>query len=208
MKTAEEIMTTDVITVSPDTEIAKAAKIMMEKRINGIPVVDSGKLIGILCQSDLIAQQKKFPIPSLFTFLDGYISLTSERHLEKEVQKIAAATVDQAMTPDPVTVSPGTSIEKIAGLMASKPGYSEADRKKSYDARKAEYLKLLSREKSPHAEWALLTEIGFLGWVTCAFIFIFKGFTATGAFQSRPALRWAGGWLVCYGLWIWGLFRV
>ena len=120
MKTAEEIMTTDVITVSPDTEIAKAAKIMMEKRINGIPVVDSGKLIGILCQSDLIAQQKKFPIPSLFTFLDGYISLTSERHLEKEVQKIAAATVDQAMTPDPVTVSPGTSIEKIAGLMVDR----------------------------------------------------------------------------------------
>jgi CBS domain-containing protein len=120
MKTAEEIMTTDVITVSPNTEIAKAAKIMMEKRINGIPVVDSGKLIGILCQSDLIAQQKKFPIPSLFTFLDGYISLTSERHFEKEVQKIAAATVDQAMTPDPVTVSPGTSIEEIAGLMVDR----------------------------------------------------------------------------------------
>ena len=98
--------------------------------------------------------------------------------------------------------------EKIAGLMASKPAYSAAERKKSYDARKTEYLKLLSREKSPHPEWALLTEIGFFGWVACAFIFIFKGFTATGAFQARPALRWAGGWLACYSLWIWGLFRV
>ncbi len=98
--------------------------------------------------------------------------------------------------------------EKIAGLMASKPAYSAAEQKKSYDERKAEYLKLLSREKPPHPEWALLTEIGFWGWVTCAFGFIFRGFTATGAFQARPALRWAGGWLVCYGLWIWGLFRV
>ena len=120
MKIAEEIMTTDVITVSPNTEIAKAAKIMTEKRINGLPVVDSGKLVGILCQSDLIAQQKKFPIPSLFTFLDGYISLTSEKHLEKEVQKIAAATVDQAMTPHPVTVSPSTPIEEIASLMVDR----------------------------------------------------------------------------------------
>jgi len=120
MKIAEEIMTTDVITVSPNTEIAKAAKIMTEKRINGLPVVDSGKLVGILCQSDLIAQQKKFPIPSLFTFLDGYISLTSEKHLEKEVQKIAAATVDQAMTPHPVTVSPNTPIEEIASLMVDR----------------------------------------------------------------------------------------
>jgi CBS domain-containing protein len=120
MKIAEKIMTTDVITVSPDMEIVKAAKIMMEKRINGLPVVDSGKLVGILCQSDLIAQQKKFPIPSLFTFLDGYISLTSEKHLEKEVQKIAAATVDQAMTPHPVTVSPSTPIEEIASLMVDR----------------------------------------------------------------------------------------
>ena len=120
MNTAEKIMTTDVITVSPNTEIVKAAKIMMEKRINGLPVVDSGKLVGILCQSDLIAQQKKFPIPSLFTFLDGYISLTSEKHLEKEVQKIAAATVDQAMTPNPVTVSPITPIEEIASLMVDR----------------------------------------------------------------------------------------
>ena len=120
MKIAEKIMTTDVITVSPNTEIAKAAKIMTEKQINGLPVVDSGKLVGILCQSDLIAQQKKFPIPSLFTFLDGYISLTSEKHLEKEVQKIAAATVDQAMTPHPVTVSPSTPIEEIASLMVDR----------------------------------------------------------------------------------------
>lgn len=98
--------------------------------------------------------------------------------------------------------------EKIAGLMASKPAYSATEQQKSHDQRKAEYLELLSREKSPHPEWALLTEIGFWGWVTCAFVFIFRGFTATGAFQARPALRWAGGWLVCYGLWIWGLFRV
>ena len=120
MKIAEEIMTTDVITVSPNTEIAKAAKIMTEKRINGLPVVDSGKLVGILCQSDLIAQQKKFPIPSLFTFLDGYISLTSGRHLEKEIQKIAAVTVDQAMTSNPVTVSPSTPVEEIASLMVDR----------------------------------------------------------------------------------------
>jgi len=98
--------------------------------------------------------------------------------------------------------------EKIATLMASKPAYSKTEQKKSFEERKAEYLQLLSREKSPHAEWALLTEVGFFGWVTCAFIFILKGFTATGAFQTRPALRWAGGWLVCYVLWIWGMFRV
>jgi len=98
--------------------------------------------------------------------------------------------------------------EKIAALMASQPAYSDTGRNKSYDERKVENLELLSREKPPHAEWALLMEIGFWGWMTCAFLFIFKGFTPKGAFQARPALAWAGGWSLCYGLWVWGLFRV
>jgi len=111
-------MTREVITLSPETEIFKAAKILLENRINGVPVVDkSGKLVGILCQSDLIAQQKKLPIPSVFTFLDGFIAMSSIKQMEKEVQKIAATTVAQAMTANPVTVRPDHRIETVAALM-------------------------------------------------------------------------------------------
>jgi len=118
MLTAKDIMKTDVITVSSETEIIYAAKLLLENHINGVPVVDKGgKLAGILCQSDIIAQQKKLPIPSLFSFLDGFISLSSMKNLEKEVQKIAATTVSHAMTPNPVTVRSDTLIEVIAALM-------------------------------------------------------------------------------------------
>jgi CBS domain-containing protein len=118
MLTVKDIMTREIITVSPETEIIQATKLLLENRINGIPVTDeTGKLVGILCQSDLIAQQKKLPIPSFFTFLDGLITLTSMKQLEKQVQKIAAITVAQAMTPNPVTVHPDTDIEKVAALM-------------------------------------------------------------------------------------------
>jgi len=117
---AKDIMTTDLITVSPDMEIVKAAKILLEKGVNGIPVVDGGKLVGILCQSDLIAQQKKLPVPSMFTLLDGLIPLGSTKQFEKAFQKIAATTVADAMTADPVTVNPETSVEEIAGLMVDR----------------------------------------------------------------------------------------
>jgi CBS domain-containing protein len=120
---AKDIMTTDVITVSPETEILQAAKILLKKHINGLPVLNAdGRLVGILCQSDLIAQQKKLPTPSLFTLLDGYIPLTSLKHIEKEMQKIAATTVAHAMTSDPVTVTPETTLEEVATLMVNK-GY-------------------------------------------------------------------------------------
>jgi CBS-domain-containing membrane protein len=80
MLKVKDIMTKDIITVTPDTEVVKAAKILLEKRINGLPVVDdSGKLVGILCQSDLIAQQKSIPIPSLFTLLEGFMPLTTRK---------------------------------------------------------------------------------------------------------------------------------
>jgi CBS-domain-containing membrane protein len=118
MLKAKDIMTKELITVSPETEIVHATKLLLENRINGVPVIDeTGKLVGILCQSDLIAQQKKLPVPSFFTFLDGLITLTSMKQFEKEVQKIAAITVSQAMTPNPVVVRPDTGIEEVAALM-------------------------------------------------------------------------------------------
>lgn len=121
MLTAKDIMSTSIITVSPDTDVARAAKLLLENHINGIPVVEpSGQVVGILCQSDLIAQQKKISLPSLFTLLDGFISLTSTKSLEKEFTKISAIKVSEAMTADPVTVSPNTTIEEIATLMVNR----------------------------------------------------------------------------------------
>jgi CBS domain-containing protein len=118
MITVRDIMTNELITVTQDMDIAGAAKILLDNRINGVPVVDdSGQLVGILCQSDLITQQKKLPIPTLFTFLDGLIRLTSMKQLEKQVGKIAALTVSKAMTPNPVTVNLDTRLETVAALM-------------------------------------------------------------------------------------------
>ena len=118
MAKAKNIMTTEVVTVLPETPIAEAAKLLIESHFNGLPVVDkAGRLTGIICQDDLIFQQKKIPIPSFFTVLDGLIPLSSEKSIEKEVRKIAAVTVENAMTPDPVTVGPEAGIEDIASLM-------------------------------------------------------------------------------------------
>ena len=59
MLKVKDIMTREVKTVSPETEITQAAKLLLAERINGVPVIsETGELVGILCQSDLIAQQK------------------------------------------------------------------------------------------------------------------------------------------------------
>lgn len=124
MKTARDIMTQNPVTVTPETTITDAVKILLEKRFNGLPVVKDGKLVGILCQSDLVAQQQKFDVPSMFTIFDGYLSLSSWNKAEQEFRKMNALIVEQAMTRDPVTTKPGTPLEDVASLMVKTKYYS------------------------------------------------------------------------------------
>lgn len=125
MLKAKDIMTSGALTLNPENDVATAAKLLLEKHLNGVPVVDKdGKLVGVICQSDLVAQQKSVSLPSLFTILDGFISFSSQDELEKEVNKIAATKVEHAMTADPVTIKPETDIEEIADLMVERKLYT------------------------------------------------------------------------------------
>lgn len=121
MRTAQDIMTTEVITISPGADITEAAKILLDKGVNGLPVVDdAGHLVGILCQSDLVRMQKNLPIPSLFTLLDGFVPLSSSALLEAEVKRIAASKVSDAMSTKVVTIAADMTIDEIAALMVDK----------------------------------------------------------------------------------------
>ncbi len=121
MTQARDLMAKDVLTVTPETSISHAASLLLQYHINGMPVVDEeNNLVGIICQSDIITQQKKLPLPTIFTLLDGIIPLTSMSHMEKEVQKMAATRVNEAMTPDPTSVTPDTELEEMAEIMVTK----------------------------------------------------------------------------------------
>lgn len=114
-------MAKDVLSVTPETSIPQAASLLLQYHVNGMPVVDEeNNLVGIICQSDIITQQKKLPLPTIFTLLDGIIPLTSMSHMEKEVQKMAATRVNEAMTPNPTSVTPDTELEEMAEIMVSK----------------------------------------------------------------------------------------
>jgi CBS-domain-containing membrane protein len=118
---AKDIMTPDPLVVRPETEIPEAARLLLDKNINGIPVVnDNNDLVGIICQSDLVAMQRKVPLPSLFTLLDSLLPLNSWSKMEKEIKKIAAARVEDAMTPDPQSVDLDTGLEELAEIMVLK----------------------------------------------------------------------------------------
>ena len=55
----EDIMTKDLITVSPEADLEEAADIMTEHDIKRLPVIYEGKLVGIVSASDLITYEKR-----------------------------------------------------------------------------------------------------------------------------------------------------
>jgi CBS domain-containing protein len=118
-------MSSKVVSVTPDTDIPTAARLMVDNKYNGLPVVSKdGTLVGIICQSDLISQQKKLNVPTLFTVLDGIIPMRSMSDLDAEMRKIAASKVSEAMTAAPTTVRPSTPIDEIASLMVDNQYHS------------------------------------------------------------------------------------
>jgi CBS domain-containing protein len=49
------VMGTEVVTTSPDTSLIEAARILTERKIGCLPVIDNGRLVGILTEGDFVA---------------------------------------------------------------------------------------------------------------------------------------------------------
>lgn len=60
--TARDVMTSNVVTISEDENLTKAAKVMLEKRISGLPVIDGkGKLAGVITKTDITKAVASLP---------------------------------------------------------------------------------------------------------------------------------------------------
>ena len=51
----KDVMATDVLTTTPDTPLAEAARVLMERKIGCLPVIEDGRLVGILTEGDFVA---------------------------------------------------------------------------------------------------------------------------------------------------------
>ncbi|MCI5207893.1 MAG: CBS domain-containing protein [Candidatus Electrothrix sp. ATG2] len=118
---AHNLMTENVIAVTKDTEVRELAKILTENKISGVPVLDeSGKLAGVVTESDLIFQNKKVHIPTAVAILDAFFFLESPEKMEQEMKKMAGVTVGDIYAAEVVSVQKDTPLDELATLMAEK----------------------------------------------------------------------------------------
>ncbi|MGD9819430.1 MAG: CBS domain-containing protein [Desulfomonilaceae bacterium] len=121
----KDCMTTNVITVGLDVTLRELAKILHENNINGVPVVDSdNKVIGVVCESDLVDQNTPLHIPTVFVILDSIIPIENPWRLQKDFKKISATTVEDVYSFPAVCVEPDTDITEAAQIMTTKKFYT------------------------------------------------------------------------------------
>lgn len=121
MLTARDIMTREVITVSPEAAIPEVAQLLESRRISGLPVVDrEGKLVGIITQSDLVQRARDLELPPAVNLLDLHLFLETPAGFRRRLEKMLGATVQEVMTPRPVTVTPKATVPEMADLMNRK----------------------------------------------------------------------------------------
>lgn len=120
MLKAKDIMTKEVITVQQGATVEALARILIDKKISGVPVVDEEKkMTGIVTENDLIRQNQPLHIPTVIRLFDAFILLGSDR-MEDEIKKMAATTVGEICTRKVVSIKEETSLDEIATIMAEK----------------------------------------------------------------------------------------
>ena len=121
LKSVAEVMTREPITVKAETPLREAIKILAEKRISGLPVVDdAGHLIGIISETDLMWQQAGVTPPAYFVIFDSIIYLKNPVEYERELHKALGQTVGEVMNEKPVTISPDKPLREAAKIMRDR----------------------------------------------------------------------------------------
>jgi CBS domain-containing protein len=107
-------------TLGPDETVEGAIKLFAESGISGAPVVDGGRLVGIVTEGDLIFRDADVKAPGFLDILGGIIPLGNWDEYRDEALKSAGVTVDEVMTSELITIPPDATLAEASTIMAEQ----------------------------------------------------------------------------------------
>ncbi len=119
----KDVMNSDVVSCKPDDEISSAAQLLKEQNISGLPVVDGGKVVGIVTEADVL-KLLKVPehgglwLPSPFEVIEIPIrELINWEETKHMLTNIGTKPVKEIMESEVYTISADSSIEDASSMM-------------------------------------------------------------------------------------------
>ncbi len=148
-----DIMTTSIVTVKPTTPVPLIARAMVDNHFTGLPVMRKETVVGIVTDSDLVAQKSNIHPPQFLSAMHSFIMLRSSASVENEIQKLLGSKAEDIMTSPVVFVRPNDSISKLATKMveskANPVPVIDNNGKLVGIVSRHDLLKLVGREDTP-----------------------------------------------------------
>lgn len=123
MKLVRDYMKINVISLDPETSIFDAAKIFSEHNISGAPVVENGKVVGVISVTDIV-RFMKMKLPKSEIYPESHALALIISNLVKEqiefrrwIERISQTKVRNLMSTDVISIQPDKSILEAVNIM-------------------------------------------------------------------------------------------
>lgn len=127
-RSAAEVMRCDVVTVRPDLSLRELETVLLRERIQGAPVVEGGRVVGVVSRSDVVRQLKleEERITAASYYLEPFdaehrAAAEDDRILEGVGARVAKLRVRDVMIEDVVSVAPDATLGEVARCMLERP---------------------------------------------------------------------------------------
>jgi CBS domain-containing protein len=123
MKTAADIMSSDVPSVAPDDDARRAIDLLAHTDLGAVAVVDGDRqVVGIVSESDLVLsdEESDLHLPHYLNIMGGIVFVGSMKGFEERLDKAFATKVSELMTADPVVAHDYEAADRVAKKIADK----------------------------------------------------------------------------------------
>lgn len=113
-----DVMTTDVVFISPDDRVTDAMERLVTAEVDAAPVLDDGRLVGMLSTSDLIVRGSRLHMPTMVNLLGATLELPGEKKkFDEDLAKKLGGSVTEVMSDETVSIGPDATVEEAATSM-------------------------------------------------------------------------------------------
>lgn len=118
--TVREVMRTPAPTVATTDSVATVARTLVEHGIPGVPVLDDGRLVGIITESDLVAREADVSMPTMVPFLDALFVADAGTPFEEDLRRVLAQTAGELMSSPVYSIRARATLSEVATFLIER----------------------------------------------------------------------------------------
>lgn len=113
----KEVMRREVPIAGPKASVGDLARLMVDHRVPGVPIIENDELVGIVTEGDLIQREADVDIPAVATLFDAILMADAGEPFEEELRHVLATTAGELMSSPVVSIRDIATLSELATLM-------------------------------------------------------------------------------------------